>query len=263
MQRVGRSEFVIRHFPRVGVVRAALPNGRSLIMWSRGDDWIPSQIYWRGWSGYEPETAEVFFRLAERSRVILDIGAHVGYYTLLAAHANPLGTVVALEPMSPIYERLRSNVERNGLRNVRCLAIAAGSRNETADFFSFEGLPFASSLSDRFTQSAGLPRSRTSVQVARLDDIVRQLGLATVDLVKIDVESSEPQVLEGMEDTIRLFHPAIVCEVLAGWDTGTRIKDILGRHGYRSFALTKDGPLETEALEGHSERNYLFTTGRP
>ena len=88
-----RSEFVVKHLHKVGTVRARLPNGRALRLWSRGDDWVSNQVYWRGWDGYEPETVPLFWRLAERSAVTLDVGAYVGYFALLAGHANPSGRV--------------------------------------------------------------------------------------------------------------------------------------------------------------------------
>jgi hypothetical protein len=80
---------MIKHLHRFGIVRSRLPHGRTLRLWSRGDDWIANQVHWRGWDGYEPETLPLFFRLAATARVTLDVGAHVGFFTLLAGHANP------------------------------------------------------------------------------------------------------------------------------------------------------------------------------
>src|SRR5205814_5357903 len=114
------SALVIKHLHRVGMVRRKLPNGRTLRLWSRADDWVSNQVYWRGWSGYEPERVPLFFRLASRAQVTLDVGAHVGFFTLLAAHANPAGRVFAFEPMPAIQERLRYNVGLNQLDNVEC-----------------------------------------------------------------------------------------------------------------------------------------------
>src|SRR5262249_27276135 len=67
-----RPEFIIKHLHRVGTVRRRLPNGRMLSLWSRGDDWVSNQIYWKGWDGYEPEMAPVFFELATRASVTID-----------------------------------------------------------------------------------------------------------------------------------------------------------------------------------------------
>src|SRR5689334_8155638 len=68
-----RSEFFIKHLHRAGIAACDLPNGKTLKLWSRGDDWVSTQIFWRGLHGYEPETALLFLRLAANSSVTLDI----------------------------------------------------------------------------------------------------------------------------------------------------------------------------------------------
>src|SRR5512132_611956 len=113
-------EFVVRHLHRAGVARCALPNGRVLKLWSRGDDWVCTQIYWKGLSGYEPETVPVFLRLAASAQVIFDVGAYVGFYTVLAGLANPSARVYAFEPHPNAYGRLLRNVKTNHLVNVEC-----------------------------------------------------------------------------------------------------------------------------------------------
>jgi hypothetical protein len=74
-------DFAIRHLPRCGAVTATPPNGSRMWLWSRGDDWIANQVYWRGWAASEPEALPLFYALAEEAEVILDIGAHVGIYS--------------------------------------------------------------------------------------------------------------------------------------------------------------------------------------
>src|SRR6185436_3003180 len=80
---------ITNHLHRCGTVKARLPNGRTLRLWSQGDDWVSNQIFWKGWNAYETETLNLFFSLAARAQVILDIGAHVGVFALVGAHANP------------------------------------------------------------------------------------------------------------------------------------------------------------------------------
>src|SRR5436309_3548894 len=96
-QRLARHPTFVRYARRVGVVEARLPSGGLLRMWSRGDDDIAGPLFWLGWAGHEPETARIFYEAAASARVTLDIGAHLGYFALLAAHANPAGRVYAFE----------------------------------------------------------------------------------------------------------------------------------------------------------------------
>ena len=259
-----RSERVIKHLHRVGIVKSRLPNGRVLRLWSRADDWVSNQIFWRGWDGYEPETVPLFYRLATRARTTIDVGAYVGLYTLLAALANPDGHVYAFEPLPDAFERLRKNVALNRLTNVHCINRAVGESDATAEFFTTPTqMPCSSSLSYEFMRSAGTLTS-LPVRVATVDRFIAEENLDRVDLVKIDTESTEPQVLRGMTGTIRRDQPMIVCEVLMGRGSEGPIGDLVNELGYRAYLLTPSGPALRDRIEGHPEwLNYLFTALGP
>ena len=262
----GTPEMAIRHLHRMGSVRSRLPNGRVLQLWSQGDDWVSNQVFWRGWAGYEPETTSVFFRLALESTATIDVGAYVGYFSLLAAHANPAARVLALEPLPTVFSRLVRNVRLNRL-SVECLMAAAGDREGSASFYhQAHDLPTSSSLSREFMADAtGVVAS--TVRVVRIDDLVRERRIGRVDLVKIDTESTEPAVLAGMAETLSRDRPSIVCEVLRGRGAEDRLAPLLAPFGYRYFLLTPDGPQARERIEGHPRwLNYLFvarTDGYP
>lgn len=258
------SDFVVRHLHRAGIVRASLPNGRELTLWSRGDDWVSNRIYWLGLDGYEPETVQIFLRYAAAARVVLDIGAFVGFYTLLAGHAAPAAAVYAFEPHPDAYGRLVRNVRLNLLTNVECLSVAAGeATGRTSLWAGSSWLPTSSSLSYRFMSSAP-DLKRIDVEVVTLDDFARSRGITGVDLVKIDTESTEPDVLRGMSGILRRDRPAIVCEVLHGRGSEAALEDVLHPLGYRFWLLTPSGPVEQDRVVGHPEwLNYLFTCERP
>lgn len=256
-----RSEAVVKHLHRVGMVQSRLPNGRTLRLWSRADDWVSNQVYWRGWEGYEPESVPLFFRLATTARVTLDVGSYVGFYTLLAAHANPEGRVYAFEPLPDAFDRLKRNVALNKLSNVIPVATAVGDVNGTAEFFSTPtDMPCSSSLSYDFMRTADRLCS-FSVPVLTLDRFVRDKEVSGIDLVKIDTESTEPQVLRGMMETIRRDQPIIVCEVLMGRGSEELLQEVIESIGYKAYLLTPDGPVLRDRIEGHPVwLNYLLTT---
>ena len=237
------SELAVKHLHRVGTVRRILPNGRALVLWSRGDDWISNQIYWRGWAGYEPEMAPLWFGLASRADVVLDVGAHVGLYTLLAAHANPKSRIFAFEPHPTVYGRLARNVALNGLENVRCVQSACGAKGGTEELHEVgvPGVPSGSTLDFRFMKPEWGIRSRV-VSVVMLDEFVAGADLATVDLVKLDTEGTEPQVLEGMRNTLHRHTPVIFCEVLPDRGTEEALEAVFRALGYRYYLLRGDGP---------------------
>ena len=255
------SEMVVKHLHKVGMVRRRLPNGRTLRLWSRADDWVSNQVYWRGWNGYEPETVPLFFRLAARAEVTLDVGAYVGFFALVAGHANPNARVYAFEPMPLVFERLRKNVRINRLQNVQCVNCAIGASQGTAEFYSAGSeMQCSSSLSLGFMNGSERMYS-FPVEVVMLDRFVSNNQINRVDLMKIDTETTEPEVLSGMVETLGRDHPMIVCEVLMDRGVESRLEAILHPLGYRYYHLTPDGPMLKEHIKGHPEwLNYLFTT---
>lgn len=264
-ERARNQPFVSRYLPRAGAVEAKLPSGRVLRMWSRGDDDIASPIFWRGWAGHEPETAMWFWERAASAEVTLDIGAHVGYFTLLASLANSSGRVYAFEPLVRVRERLIHNVALNGLENVTCLPLAIGSKEGMATFFHVDhGMPSSSSLSGEFMRSiVDDGRLATSeVEVTTVDRFVDEHGLrGSVGLVKVDTENTEDDVFRGMTETLAYDRPAIVCEVLKA-STGEALEAILGPLGYRFLLLTKHGRLERDRIRPHEGwRNFAFLPG--
>lgn len=260
--RVRMQPALPRYVPRAGIVETELPGGRRLRMYSRGDDDIAAPLFWRGWAGHEPETARLFFELAESARVTLDIGAHVGYFALLAAHANPVvGRVYAFEPLERVRRRLEHNVVLNAATNVTCVPMAVGSPAGTAEFFHVrEGIPSSSSLSWRFMQSIvpGDALTSSMVEVVEGDDFVDSHGLVGIDLIKVDTETTEAAVLRGMLRTLRRDRPDIICEVLDS-EVASDLEALLAPIGYRFFLLTAGAPVPQEHIHPHERwHNFLF-----
>jgi FkbM family methyltransferase len=260
---------LIRHLPRSGLIASALPNGRVLRLWSGDDDGITSQIFWKGWSGFEPETANLFFRLACNAQVIVDVGAYVGYYSLIAAHANPSARAYAFEPLPKIFERLTRHVELNELADrVVCTQCAVGDINGEADFFYSQrsDLPSSSSLSRAFMErSADASLRNIPVAVITLDRFFQARGVDSIDLLKVDTETTEPQVLRGMLGMLQRCRPTIICEVLPVSAVGEALQEVLEPLGYHFYHLAADGPVPRREIKGHwpGPLNYLFTTSPP
>ena len=257
------SEPVVKHVQRLGQVDCKLPNGRRLRLTSQLDDYIPNRVFWKGLSGYEPETIPVFFQLAARANVTLDIGSHIGLFALIAAHANERGRVFAFEPVPEIAGRLAQHVELNGLTNVVCVNSAVSDFDGSSEIYHGAGASFTASLSKEFMHWQ-TDWKATNVPVTSIDRFVRDNEIHKVDLVKIDTESTEPQVLHGMVETIQRDHPNIICEVLATVGVEDPLTEILKPHGYYFYQLTAEGLVHRAELQGSFDcRNYLFSVVAP
>lgn len=137
--------------------------------------------------------------------VCYDIGANVGFFTLVAA-AGPRAQerVYAFEPLPENAAALRRNLGLNGLANVEVIEAAVSDRNGTAQLDLG-----SSSLDPCLIEHALTPLEEITVPVVRLDDA----GLLPPSFVKIDVEGAECDVLAGMRRIVMAHRPVILCEM--------------------------------------------------
>lgn len=149
---------------------------------------------------YEEGTTQLFQRVIKPGMVVIDAGAHVGYYTLLAArHVGPAGKVYAFEPAPANYDLLLRNIQRNEYANVVAVKTALSREVGQATFY-LTGLDNGRHSLFRH----GLPQGGSVVvQTTTLDAFLESEGWPRVGLVKVDVEGAEADVLKGMEQLLR------------------------------------------------------------
>jgi FkbM family methyltransferase len=144
---------------------------------------------------YESQTTSLFEQILKPGMVVVDVGAHVGYFSLIAARqVGPTGRVFAFEPDPINYELLQRNIELNGYTNVTAVNAAV------ADVVGSRTL-FQTALDSgrHSTYHHGLPESGSvEVDTWTLDAFLETKDWPPVDLVKVDVEGAEVDVLNGM-----------------------------------------------------------------
>lgn len=175
--------------------------------------------YWLG--SYELEFQRIFADRVHPGDVVLDIGAHVGYYTLLAAKCvGSSGHVYAFEPLPRNAAYLERHIHINRLENVSFYQIAVSDSSGTVHFGGG-----VSSSTGRITLTGDL-----EVEAASLDDLLNTGQIRTPSVMKIDVEGAEFSVLHGGERLLREYHPAIFLATHGSQAHSdcTRFLDVLG-----------------------------------
>lgn len=244
--------------PRLGMASAPLPNGRVIRMYCDEHESVLSAIHYLGWVGEEEEVLPVWFRLATSAKTILDIGAHVGHFSIVAGLANPEATIHSFEPFPKVSDLLKENLRLSGV-NSSVHGVALGRDNNSHSFFVVaDGIPSSSSLSRDFMASYSNV-VEIKVPVLKLDDLPIEADAPTI--MKIDTETTEPDVIAGAKNFISKNNPIIFVEVLPEHDTGRDLEKELAKSGYRfrPYLLTDNGPqLEYSIQPNEKWHNHLL-----
>jgi len=131
--------------------------------------------------------------------VVVDIGAHIGTFTLSASKkAGEDGKVIAIEPEINNFNQLKRNLEINEIKNVIPANIALNDFNGEKDFFITKG----SGCHSLFPPSGTQIIHKVQINVKTLDTLLRELNINSVDFLKIDTEGAELEILKGAKETL-------------------------------------------------------------
>ena len=208
--------------------------GSSFTYISSSGDAIGRALYWGGLAAWNYETIVVFEKLARQAKVVLDVGANTGAFSMVACAANPQAKVLAFEPIPYICQRIQENIKANGWES-RCEAHqVAVSKEEGATQFHLPKGDFPTSGSLHLNGYRGLEGSLIDVEVKTLDGVCSPE--LSVDLVKIDVEGFEDQVLMGMQRILAEQKPDLIFECNPDGPIDS-INSILHQYDYQIFHL--------------------------
>lgn len=239
-----------------------------VIPWMRGlrakiypETEISRALYLSG--RYEPNEMTVMNCLIDEGDVVVDVGANLGLYTLIAASkVGPSGRVLAFEPSARENRRLCENVLLNRLPNCTVRAQALGARKEEATLLVGESFHSGhSTLGSGFAYDTKL-FAKERVEVTTFDAAADESGLDRIAFIKIDVEGGEGTVLEGATQSLRRFRPLLLLEVSGahlqtfGWVKGDLART-LEQQGYEAFRIVGSHPSGIEEGSIGRDGNYL------
>ena len=225
-------------------------------------EYVSSKIGRYGY--FDREFTETLIDLIRPGMVVYDIGAHFGYYSLLASElVGNQGAVYSFEPTPQTYQLLQENASRR--ENIQCENLAAFSETRTLQFLD-QGLldssgNFIVKESSKHRSSSRVQRE-VSVQAVRLDEFATENR--DPDFLKIDAEGAEGEILKGMSEIIDRSHPAISLEVgddvaeTTGSNPCRDNVDFLMERGYQVFDIYPGGPKRHVLVEKYPPANLLF-----
>ncbi|NEP07639.1 MAG: FkbM family methyltransferase [Okeania sp. SIO2G4] len=200
---------------------------------------------------YESEILQLIGKFLQNGDCFIDIGAHIGYYSVLAAKIVGIeGKVFAFEPELSNYQKILENISLNNLNNISLFNLAVGSETKQTQLFFNQDNDGGHALWDvgkhPFNQKSLDNQTMQNIQQSTLDDILdRQKDIGQIKMIKIDTEGAELDVIKGAVNTFYQYDvPYIICEI-------------------NRFGLQQMGTNETELrefMESLKYETYLITS---
>jgi len=217
----------------VGEVQLRVPEfGGEFVIGSRSD--LFRRILRHG--DYEPKVRELFLSAVLPDRDVIDVGANIGFFTVLAAGRLTTGRVLSAEPGSVVFHKLSTNVTCNRVRERVLLfnGLVSSANGEGIINTTVGKEEYSSSVRFAHPATAGLQVTSERVPMRTLDSLVQEHKLVP-SILKIDVEGAEAQVLEGARNVLLEYRPKIICEyskVMLG-DAASAVLRLLAECNYK------------------------------
>jgi FkbM family methyltransferase len=220
---------------------------------------VSSLIYTCGC--YEEKLTRAFIELINPGDVFIDIGAHIGYFSRLASEVVGLnGKVYSFEPTASTYKLLESNTL--SVKNIKSINKAVFSENKEIEFNDYGPRYSAmnSFTAGRFDKEAERGFTKLKVKAIKLDDFTFKNNIKP-NFIKIDAESAEYDILQGMQKIMKTDKPIITVEVgdfgIRNIKTSKELIEYVMSFGYKPYLFDRK-LIEHELREKYSYQNIIL-----
>ncbi len=235
------------------------------------DHGLQSTFYYFLPEYYEPETQRYIKENLKPEMIVLDVGAHIGFFTmLLASQIGKDGRVFAFEPDEKNFKRILLNIQYNQFKNVIPYQMAL-SNNIGKTYLSHHTTSSGHRLKSVIPLEVSTNEKVSEISETTLDEFMSQHQLSHVDFMKLDAEKSELLILEGGKNTFRDKKiSSIICEIHSSKNSSLsehdKVREAFYDYGYKSFTLNEKlshKPYLSELLPHEKIKglqNILFNT---
>lgn len=246
-----------------GKLRLHLKDGTTFSLKTNQTSFLTRELFWK-----KPENFEytsIFVGLISKLSYFLDIGANIGYYSILGCRVNPELKAYAFEPSIGAMVYMGENIKINDLTD-RIIAepIALSDKVGEIDFYEMKNLKFPKIYNLSGEHNIGTKSNRTTrkfkVKSTTLDNYISEKKLECVDLMKLDTEGAEGMILKGAENTLEKNRPIVICETLFDKIEG-ELENIMSKYDYDFYNHTDDGLKKVNSItriEDDGIRNCFF-----
>lgn len=218
-----------------------------------------NQVFWKGlYNGWEKKSISLWMQLAKNSNVIFDIGANTGLYGLVAKSINSSSKIYSFEPLPGVYKFLDKNIQENSF-DINSYELGLSNYNGKAKVYLREGTDFAYSVTVNKKTIYDKKAHELEIEVMRVDSFIEQNNIKAIDLIKLDVETHEVEVLNGMGRYLNEFKPTFIIEVLNA-EIAEKLALIFDGMGYLYFNIddNNNSIQRVEVITKSDHWNFLL-----
>ncbi|HXG85364.1 MAG TPA: FkbM family methyltransferase [Pyrinomonadaceae bacterium] len=220
---------------------------------------LENSLFWEGIeNGWEKTSVSLWIKLVRQAEVIFDVGANTGIYSLIAKSLNPQARVYAFEPIERVFQKLEHNNHLNGY-DITCFDYALSNTDGTATVYDTPTEHIYSVTVNENNSPEGTEVVPVEIKVIRLDSLITQMNIEKVDLIKLDVETHEAEVLEGLGGYLDKFIPTMLIEILND-EVGQKVEALVNGKDYLYFNIDEksDSIRRVERITKSDYYNYLI-----
>ncbi len=238
--------------PPTGVMNIESKDGKQMKLSLNQTCGLGGIIYWNG--GYEAfEYTPIFIKLARKISTFYDVGANIGYYSLLACMENEKMEVVSFEPALGPLHYLKENKEINNYANIKIESIALSDQEGEIEFYEIKNKKYTylehclAGESNAGSLTTGRNFQINKVKTTTFDSYVANNKVENIDLVKIDTEGTEHLILGNADKVLGGMKPIVICETLFN-QIEDKLEVIFTKYGYEFYNHTEDGLLKVDTI---------------
>lgn len=250
-------EKVYQHLHFKGLIKIHITRQKYFKMIHYGYK-LENDLFWTGLNGnWEAQSMKIWTTLCKESKTIFDLGANTGVYSLVAKVINPDSDVHAFEPFGSICEKLNQNNAINDFDiNINCEAVS----NYTGEGTIYSENPdFAYSVTvNKNLWVKDKDPIAIKIKTITLKEYIEKEKIERIDLMKIDVETHEPEVIEGFGEYLYKLQPIILIEVLTD-ECAHKLSNYFKPELFEFYNIhEKQGITKSDYLTKSTEFNYLI-----
>ncbi len=249
--------------PPTGIVTMPY-DGKKLKIYTNQTNFLTYVVFWQGLKNWE--YTDIFIQLIKKVNCFFDIGASIGYYSLLAALENPAIEIISFEPATGPLFFFKKNVQLNKITNIKIESIALSHKTGEIDFYEVKNKKYTylkynlGGGGNAGSETSESTFTKTTVQTTTLDEYVRTNHIPSLDLIKMDTEGTENLILESATMVLEKMKPIIICETLFN-TIEPELEEILKAYDYEFYNHTELGLEKVNSIRRDSDngiRNCFF-----